>query len=475
MGQWKHVPFVGSAYTDDDKPWSVQDTVNYILVTAEEQGTRSSSMLRCAPGWNAPFATCVRGGENPQPPAPIRGAHNAEGLFLVVAGQTLFQINPDGSTLVLGKIPGVGRVSMAHNQITGGNQIAIANGSSGYVYDTVAGTLTQITDDGFPGAIAFEYLDSYILGIEPQGRFGFTSGLADALSYNTLDRVEAEGAPDRIVGQLVTHREWWLFGQRTIEPFQDTGANTGTFQRAYGVVMEVGLASAFALAELDNAAFWLGQDGVVYRANGYTPTRISTFAIEQAIAKCNIGNAFAFVYEDRGHKIFYLTFPDGGTWGFDVATSKWHRRQSYGLSRWRINTLTAWNGGWYAGDYSNGQIYKLDWTAMQENGLALERRRIGGVLNNQQNPIVVDGFALVLNTGMPYANEAFVDLRYSKDGGNNWSNWRTMSMGETGGFVKRLEFTRFGICRQMVFDMRITDPVRADLLDASINLEGAKA
>lgn len=463
MARWQPMPIVGGAYTDDARPWSVQDTVNYIPVKAERPGTRSDTLLRGLPGMGV---FCDLGTN-----APIRGAHNAEGLYLVVSGNTLFSVSPSGIASSLGAIPGVGRVSMAHNQVTGGNQVAIATGTGGYVYDTTTSTLSQITDDGFPGAISFDYIDSYIVGVEPAKRFAFTSDLADATSYNTLDRYEAEGSPDKIVGQIVTHREWWLMGERTIEPFQNTGAATGTFQRAQGLVMERGLASTFAVAVLDNSVFWLGNDGSVYRANGYSPVRISTTAMEQAIAGLNWSQAFAFTFEDRGIKVFYLTFPDGQTWGYDVATNEWHRRQSKGLSRWRINTLTPWNGGWYAGDYSNGKIYKLDWSRQDEDGAVMERRRVTGVLADSQNAVIINGLELVVDTGLARHAINAIDIRYSKDGGRNWSDWRKLSMGETGDFVQRLQMRRFGRGRQWVFDVRVTDPAPADVLAASMFLE----
>lgn len=393
MTRWTDAAIVGGSYSDDTRPFSVQDTVNLIPVMAEAAGTRSVSMLRCAPG----LVRYVDLGTN----APIRGSSNIEGLLLVVSGTTLFKINSNGTKVALGTIPGVGRVSMAHNQIAGGNQVAIANGQSGYVYDTVKGALAQITDDAFPGALTFDFVDGYITGIDPGRNFAYTSDLADAKAYSALDRYQAEGSPDKLMGQIVDHREWWLFGERTIEPYENTGQTTGTFQRASGTVIDVGAASPYCIAKMDNSVFWLGSDGIVYRANGYTPVRLSTFPIEQAIARSMTSSAFAFTYEDRGHKIFYLTFQDGQTWGYDVSSQLWHRRQSKGRNRWRINTLTNWNGMWIAGDFANGLLYRLDWQAMHEDGEILERRRITGVLQDSQNPIVISAIALVIDTGLP--------------------------------------------------------------------------
>lgn len=465
---WKDIDqIVDGGYADDSRPYSAQATINYIPEYAEQTGTRSKGKLRGAPGWLGAFADTGTG-------LPIRGAHNAEGIFLVVSGTRLKQINTNGTVTDRGQIPGIGRVSMDHNQITGGSQVAISNGSSGYVYDTTTQTLVQISDDGFIGAKCFAYADSYILAVEPLGRFAATSDLADAMSWSTEDRYEAEGSPDLIVGQIVTHREWWLMGERTIEPFRNTGAVTNTWARTDGLVMERGLASTFSVATLDNSVFWLGDDGGVYRAQGYTPQRISTMPIEQAIAQCNMALAFAFTFESEGHKIFYLTFPDGPTIGYDVVTGKWHSRISKDLNRWRINTLTSWNGGWYAGDFRTGVIYKLDWNVMREGTEELSSERMTGVLAGEQNSIGVNGIQPVFDTGVQSSNvtPSSVDIRYSKNGGRTWSNWRTVSMGKQGDFVKETRAHRWGISRQWVFHFRVTDPCKRDMLTVAVDIEG---
>lgn len=67
----------------------------------------------------------------------------------------------------------------------------------------------------------------------------------------------------------------------------------------------------------------------------------------------------------------------------------------------------------------------------------------------------------------------YLDFRYSKDGGRNWSDWRQLEIGETGDFCKEVSTRRLGRGEQWVFDIRITDPVRADILVAGVKLEGA--
>lgn len=391
MSRWTPIPIVGGAYQDDVRPWSEQDCLNYIPVIAERSGTRSQTMLRDAPGLDS-HATGLAS-------APIRGLYDVEGRLLAVAGTTLYKVTA-GVPTSLGTIPGVGRVTFAHNQVTGGNQVAIANGQSGYVYDTRDDTLVQITDSAFPGFKSVDFKDQYIIGVEPSGRYWFHSDLADALSYSDLDRAEAEVAPDRIQLAIVSGDDVVVLGERTGQFFFNTGDAEGTFENRVGVSMSVGAASPWCAARLDNTIYWLDQHGTVNKLNGYTPVRVSTSPIEQAIARCDIAQAFAFTFEDRGHKIFYLTLPDGQTWGYDVAMQEWHRRGSYDLDRWRLSALVKSGRTWIGGDYATGLLYALNWDTSHENGDPLERRRIGGIVHDDDNSLIFNGFRVTFNTGV---------------------------------------------------------------------------
>jgi hypothetical protein len=64
-----------------------------------------------------------------------------------------------------------------------------------------------------------------------------------------------------------------------------------------------------------------------------------------------------------------------------------------------------------------------------------------------------------------------IDIRYSKDGGRNWSDFRSLDMGSTGDFLKEVQTRSLGMGREWIFDIRVTDPVRADLMAASIMAE----
>jgi hypothetical protein len=388
MGQFQPLPIVGGCYSDDARPWSVQDTVNYLPIKAEAPGTRSEGKLVCVPGL-VPFCGTQA--------APVRGAHNCEGRFFVVAGTTLYQISTLGARTTLGTVPGDGRVCFDHNQITGGNEVVVVNGSQGFVYNTKTAVFAQITDQDFPGSAIIRYLGQYLLGIKPDRTGWFTSDLATATTWLSTDTYEAESSPDLLLDIQVSQGRALIMGERTIEEWVNDPTENAAFQR--GSVIERGAASAHANVIMDNTLIWLGDDDIVYRLDGYTPRRISTFPIEQAISRCDTSKAFAFAWEDRGHKVYYLTLPDGHTWGYDIASGLWHRRESYRLGRWIANTLTRWNGAWYAGHYDNGIVYLLDWDVMAEGCDELVRSRTLACIHDNENRLTVDAVALTVDVG----------------------------------------------------------------------------
>jgi hypothetical protein len=388
---------IGGFYQDESLPWACQDTVNWIPEAAEAQGTRTPTILRDAPG----LRPKVQVGEG-----PIRGMRNVEGKLLVVSGNTLYQISNELIAIPRGTIPGTGLVSMAHNARSGGNQVVIVNGAAGYVYDTNLLTLEKITDAGYPGAFVVDFVDGYMAQIEPLRRYWFHSELTNALEYNTLDRYPAEGQPDALVTLLVDHREVWVFGERTIEPFVNTGAATNTFARASNTVIEHGCSAKFSPAKLDNSIFWLDELGIVRRAQGYTAVRVSTGPIEQAIASLDWKRAFGFTMTENGHAVYYLTFPDGYTFGYDIVTGLWHRRASYGLDRWRVNGLVYWNGEYIAGDFQQGLLYGLDWAYPFDGDLPHVRSRRTGVTHNNQDRVLVPYAELIVDTGREAQGES---------------------------------------------------------------------
>jgi hypothetical protein len=360
-------PILGSAYVARSINAADNRMVNLFPEVIPEGG-KEAAFLNRAPGLN--FLQTVGTG-------PIRGlwAHQTNGSdFFVVSGNGFYKLTGLNATpTLLGAVAGTGPVSIADN----GTQLFIAANGPSYIYNEVTNVFAQITDPDFAGAVTVAYLDGYFVFNQPNSQIIWVSQLLDGTSVDPLDFASAEGSPDGVVGLIADHRELWVFGTDSVEVWYNSGAADFPLTRIQGAFNEIGCVSAYTIAKMDNGLFWLGTDargqGIVYRANGYTGVRISTHAIEYAIAQYgNISDAIAYTYQQEGHAFYVLTFPSGNaTWVYDVATQAWHERA--GLSngefmRHRSNCQCNFGGNIIVGDFENGNIYTFDLDVYADNG-----------------------------------------------------------------------------------------------------------
>lgn len=64
-----------------------------------------------------------------------------------------------------------------------------------------------------------------------------------------------------------------------------------------------------------------------------------------------------------------------------------------------------------------------------------------------------------------------IQLRYSDDGGRNWSEWRIRDLGEEGDRMMPVTFRRLGFTRHRIYQIRDVSPYRQDILAMGANLE----
>ena len=332
------------------------------------EGGKEPGFLNRAPGLE--FLQTVGSG-------PIRAlwAHQTNNSdFYVVSGDKVYKLSGLTATpQLLGIVSGTGPVSIADN----GTQIFFACNPNGFIYNKTTGAFGPITDSDFAGAVTVTYLDGYFVYNQPNSQKIWVTQLLDGTSIDPLDFASAEGSPDGVVGLISDHRELWVFGTDSVEVWYDSGATDFPLTRIQGAFNEIGCVAAFSIAKLDNGLFWLGTDargqGIVYRANGYTGVRVSTHAIEYAIAQYgNISDAIAYTYQQEGHAFYVITFPSGNaTWVYDVSTQVWHERAGFDdgdFIRHRSNCQCNFGGNILVGDFENGNIYRFDLDVYADNG-----------------------------------------------------------------------------------------------------------
>jgi hypothetical protein len=506
-------PILGSSYVTRSVNAADARMVNLFPEVIPEGGLEPAFLNR-APGLRR-LATIGTG--------PIRGlwdfAPDSNTAF-VVSGTQLFKINRSYTATLLGTVTGTGPVSMADN----GNQLFIAANGPSYIYNNTTNVFQQITDPDFPGAVSVGYLDGYFVFNEPNSQRIWITSLLDGLSVDPLDFVSAEGAPDNVTGLIVDHREVWVLGTNSVEVWYNAGTPDFPLQRIQGAFNEIGCISPYSLAKLDNGVFWLGSDargkGIVYRANGYTGTRISTHAVEWQIQQYDdITDAFGYTYQQDGHAFYVLIFPSANTtWVYDVATQAWHERAGFAngeFTRHRSNCQMAFNNEIVVGDFQNGNIYAFDLENYSDNGQIQKWLRTWRALPTGQNnfkrtaqhslqlnletgvgisgndpmvPFPPEGPTLVLD----FVNQQYdiyqpnfvqgfdpqVMLRWSDDGGHTWSSEHWASIGKIGAYGQRTFWRRLGMTlklRDRVYELSGTDPVKIAIMGAELILSPTTA
>jgi hypothetical protein len=485
-------PFLGEAYTARSPNLADNRLVNLFAETVPNNagGKDVAGFFRC-PG------TQVKATLTGQTGSEVRGLWVLKDYAFAVCGNSLFRVDSAyTATRVTGgpNISGSGPVSMADN----GTQIFIACNPDGYIYDYDAQTLVQITDEDFLGAVTVGYLAGSFLYNVPDTQLVQYTAITNGTDIDGLDFSSIEAAPDLMVGLHVDHNEAWMFGAYTIEVYGATADTDNPYQRIQGAVIEQGCAAAFSICRLDNSLFWLGRnlqgEGIVYRANGYTPVPVSTRAIEYAIQQWpTLDDAIAYSYVQGGHGFYVLTSPSGNeTWVYDVTTQLWHQRayldpDSGDLVRHQGTCHALFNGAHLIGRNGDGltdsgRILELSQTVYADSGdyqpWLRSWRAIPPAQNSLkrsfQHTLQIDGqtgTGLVSGQG----SAPTVLLRWSDDGGHTWSNYHSRETGAIGATQTRVIYRRLGSTgklRDRVYELSGSDPVpimwNAALIDIDV-------
>lgn len=444
------IRFGTGSYQHRSLPVSAQRMVNCYLEIAP-------------PGAKSPVAILSSYGIAPRMTVGtlIRGGTVVNGLPYVVSGDGLYRVNAS-SAVRLGTVAGIDRVTVTGD----GSNVAVCANETLYIYDGT--TVAPVSDPDFPGASWAGFLDGYIPIIEPEsGRLWINETPYVPTGWNALDFTTAEGAPDDLLWGVISHREFYAFGRETTEIFYNSGDADFPLSRTASGFIEIGILGPGAAVASDNGIYFVGHDGLVYRLSGYSPERVSTHAIEQAIERYTDKTCSAMTWTEGGHKFVAFHFTEG-SWVYDISTQLWHERASAGHTRWRPQiALNAYNRT-YVGDYSSGALGVLDPDTFTEWGQTLRASCTAPSVAEENAYLFHSALELQFEQGVGNTTvaEPQVMLDWSDDGGRTWSSEHWRSLGAMGAYKSRAIWRRLGRSRDRVYRYAISDPVRRTLVQA---------
>lgn len=475
---------VGGSEQEDSLQYNAERTIN-LFPDSNETGREPSALIG-RPGLYNECYTVNEAGRG------IFTNHN--GSLFAVCGNKLYSIRGDFGYGSLGTLDtSSGYVTWADN----GLQLGICDGQYLYTYTYATFTFAKVTDVDLPSAGTLDYLDGYfIINKNDSGSF-YISALYDGTSWDALDFATAESSPDDLLRVKSALGQLFLLGRYTTEIWSNTGASAFPFERVSGGKIEVGILAKDTAIEMDNTLFWVGRSktnkGAVYRANGFTPQKISTPFVDRKIQEAagfssTDPDLKAYSYEEEGHLFYCIT---GGnletTLCYDVSTGKWHERtyldDNGNSSQHVVNDIATAEGENWACGRINGNIYRQSLAAVSDYvlsaGFAREivGERIFQTISNENQRQRYNSLEILMQGGV--GREAGVDsgnydtavnpvaeLYISGDGGQTFSGGYQAAIGREGQFNIRVIWRRLGTYKSLTPKVRVTDSCKRTWIGA---------
>lgn len=476
------IPFIGPAYKLAALPESCQRAVNLYLEQAE-QGGKAPAWLRQRQGRTALTLSV------PLNAGGVRGLCPTTTFLYFVVGNTVYALAQDLTTVILiGSInSGAGLVSMSDNGV--GGQVLIVDGVGGWIITKATNAFVAVAGS-FPNGVSHcDYMDGFYVACGDGTSQWYKSAALDGTSWSGTDFGAVTGMPGALLNVVAMQSQAWLFKEKSTEAWINTGQAGFPYARnGNSASIEVGIAAPYSAAKLDNTVFWLGRDergaGIVYRANGYTPQRVSDYGVETAIqgyikAGITIADATAYAYQESGHAFYVLSFPTAdATWTYDCATQSWHERQYRDPAtnlphRDRASVHAFYQGVQLLGDWQNNVLYRQSEDVYTDNGDPILRLRStvpiadgAGLFFQYFSRLQIDFDPGVGITGTGQGSDPQVMLRWSDNGGKSWGNYHTGGIGKIGEFLHRTFWTRLGRARSRCWEVSWTDPIPGRIMDA---------
>lgn len=472
--------FVGGSYTSQSPNVNAELCMNWYpeMVEVAHGKNPEHVALYPTPGLNL-FSALA---------SAVRSCLSAQGRAFVASAGTFYELSSAGVA--------TNRGSIANNALPAGmagglNHVLISSGGLTYSFVLATNTFAAVNPAFFDGnVVQVGYSDGYFIALTDTGRFQIST-LEDATAWNILDFTRVSEYPDKAIALFVDHREVWVFGPKATVVYADTGNALFPFDPIPGAFIEQGIAAIWSVAKADNSIFWLGGDergqGIAWRANGYTPQRVSNHAVEYAWSQYStISDVVAYSYQDQGHIFYVLYFPTGNaTWVYDCSTSMWHQRGAWDIPTARFKAHFSRChmyifGKHLVGDWNTGNIYDMNINFLTDNMQSIRRVRRAPHVSNEAEWIFHSEMQVDLETGLgpqPPLIDGFGNnrgpqamLKWSDDGGHNFSNEYIVDCGQSGNYKTRAIWRRLGRSRSRVYELSVSDPIFWRIVDAYLKV-----
>jgi hypothetical protein len=408
-----------------------------------------------------------------------RGFLDAAGLLLWVLNDRVLSVDNSFVTVDLGALVGTLPVTLAKNNALVPNYVAVTENGCFNLF--TGSPPTSFADADLPGSpTSVCDMDGYFVWTFSDGRV-FASDLnsvnVNALSFTTEQGLIARRAI-RYTGLL------FIFGDKWTGVYSDTGTIPFPFTRQ-GVIIPRGIVGTHAIAGWEtgwaNELLWVGDDYIVYKLEGYTPTPVSNNDVSRAIysavraGKSGFIEAYVYMYEKNA--FWVVSCHDEWTWEYNLSTGEWNERVSYGRPNWKGHRSIRIYERWLTGDELTGDLFEVSGTYFLEGVDPLIWHVESGALSGFPNRTVIPRAAFNMTTGVgdfAIEGDPKVEISWSLNGGQSYGNPVIRRLGGPGETNSHPYILSSGLSRGqgVRYRLRVSDPVHVGLSGGTVDPQG---
>lgn len=374
-----------------------------------------------------------------------------------VHSSSIYRHTSAGVATRIGTIPGVDPVDISRNQ-RADPQITITGPSGNQVIES--DSASYVTDSDLPsGAISncnatnrtiYAYAD----------RTYYYSGINDTKAVGALDYSTFDSQAGKLLKVYSDRGELFGFCGVWVDVHAKTSSADEPF--VYQTTIPRGILSARSLIRYDNSLAWVGDDWNIHKLGAaYGTSIISTPEIARLIQDdASQSTISGFSFDQEGHSFGVWT---GTNWtkAHDAKTGVWHDRKSYGQERWRAVESVPAFGKTMVGDRLSGKIGYIDKDTFTEYGGTMVWQVVSPPMHAFPDGFILDALHFDIATGFGgLGTTPLVMVETSRDGGQTYTQYREVSLGEPGKYQARVIVRRLGRYDQKgcVIRVSISDP-----------------
>ena len=400
---------------------------------------------------------------------------------IAVGGGEVYQLTYVSNTPVITSLtagtPLLGQNTPTSITVDGTNFYA-ANGGQ-IVWGPIGGTPAYIADPDAPTAVSHvEFLDGYILAINPSTNRFYWSDVNAGTSWNSLSFASAAGSPDLLCSLKVLNREIYLFGQRSIEIWENDGSTP--FARIPGGFIQSGCAAPYAVLQDENSLYWIDENRRLVRFAGKQVERLSTKFDRELQGLSSVSDGVAMKIQIDGYVFFVFTFKKANrTLVFNQTTNDWCE---FGKWSYTEAAYDRWIGNCYAyaekwglhliGRRDSLAISEVSRDFATDDTDTIRLARVTGHIDHGTSQIKQCNevrFRAKRGTGLS-ARTPKLMIRYKTDN-MAWSNIKEFSLGNIGEYSLVLRDLRRNQYRTKQYEFTATDAVDVVFSQAEEDIE----